>query len=200
MKKRNMVITSIVAMALVIPSPISKVVYAAAGQVSGWFTSSDTVTNKFQAGDIKITIGENFTPPSNWHGEKVTKEAYVKNENSNDELVRVAIIPKWVDENGNSFMGNTNYANIEYSNDPAWINGQDGYYYLNKVLATGETTPNIIKSVTANIPDNEKDLYKGKTLIVDVKAEAVQPTKTAYKAVWTSLNANIDNLLNGLAK
>ena len=41
------------------------------------------------------------------------------------------------------------------------------------------------------IPENLRDRYEGKTLIVDVKAEAVQPTLDAVKAVWPNLSNDV---------
>lgn len=199
--KKNKTIASIAILGvLAIVNPTSnKIVYASTAKIAGWFTSSDTVVNNFKAEDIKVNINENFITPNSWSGDKVTKEVEVKNDNSNAELVRVSIIPRWTDDKGNPWGGDVNYANIEFANLSDWIDGKDGYYYYNKLLDTNQTTSKIIRSVKADIPPDQKQAYKNKTLVVDVNVEVVQPTKEAYKALWNT-NQSIQNILDALCQ
>jgi len=110
---------------------------------------------------------------------------------------------------------------IPYSKDferGKWIDGKDGYYYYTSILLAEDNpetkdikeneTSTILKSVKINLKDDEgnnlvenPEDYEGKTLIVDVNSEAVQPTEQAYLDAWgENLGDDIKTMLNGLLK
>ena len=167
--------------------------------------SSDAVTNKFQTGDNKIDIVEDFQEPENWNGDeykKVVKISNTTNDSKSPVLVRVSIIPRWEDEKG---LPSTNLSvdvvKLKFSEGEKWLKGDDGYYYYKSLLQPQESTSEILKSVSLEIPENEKSKYKGKTLKIDVNAESVQANKTAYRLNWNiEENSKIDELLNSLVK
>lgn len=111
-----------------------------------YFTSSDTVVNNLGVGSINVKIAEKFTPKDTWNGDEISKNVKVKNTGNNDELVRVSIIPRWIDENGNPWSGDTNLVTLNLKNTvnlgetikkDTWINGEDGYYYYSSILPSG---------------------------------------------------------------
>ncbi|TPE20317.1 hypothetical protein [Clostridium perfringens] len=111
-----------------------------------YFTSSDTVVNNLGVGSINVKIAEKFTPNDTWNGDKINKNVKVKNTGNNGELVRVSIIPRWIDENGNPWPGDTNLVTLNLKNTvnlgetikkDTWINGEDGYYYYSSILPNG---------------------------------------------------------------
>ncbi|MDK0571526.1 hypothetical protein P6O23_11365 [Clostridium perfringens] len=111
-----------------------------------YFTSSDTVINNLGVGSINVKIAEKFTPNDTWNGDKINKNVKVKNTGNNGELVRVSIIPRWIDENGNPWPGDTNLVTLNLKNTvnlgetikkDTWINGEDGYYYYSSILPNG---------------------------------------------------------------
>lgn len=173
-------------------------------------TSKDKVINTLNLGDINIEVIEMFTPPKDWNGDEYRKAVKIKNNSTSPALIRVSIIPRWVDEKGNAWPGDTNLVTLNYetnniianqntTENNKWIYGNDNYYYYNTIVANGEETQQILKSVRANIPEELKERYKNKTLIVDVKAEAVQATKDAYKKTWSKLeHQGIHKMLENL--
>lgn len=110
-----------------------------------YFTSSDSITNKFGIGSIEVGIAEKFTPKDNWDGNEIAKNVKVENTGKSEELIRVSIIPRWVDENGNPWPGDTSIVKLNLENivtldklkkgdKNLWIDGGDGYYYYSDVL------------------------------------------------------------------
>lgn len=110
-----------------------------------YFTSSDSITNKFGIGSIEVGIAEKFTPKDNWDGKETTKNVKIENTGKSEELVRVSIIPRWVDENGNPWAGDSSIVKLNLENivtldklkkgdKNLWIDGGDGYYYYSNVL------------------------------------------------------------------
>lgn len=161
-------------------------------------TSKDKVTNTLNLGDINIEVSETFISPKNWNGDEYSKAVKIKNNSTSPALIRVCIIPRWVDEKGNAWPGDTNLVTLNYetnnitanqniTKNDKWIYGNDNYYYYSSIVAKDKQTTQILKSVSANIPEELQERYKNKTLRVDVKAEAVQATKDAYKKLGTIL-------------
>lgn len=176
-----------------------------------YFISSDNVTNTVAIGDVDIEVREEFTPPKNWDGKECTKIVKIQNKSKAPTLIRVAIVPRWIDNQGNPWPGDTNIVTLNYERNNIisstgikpnnkWIDGNDGYYYYNTIVPTGDTTVELLKSVSANIPEELKDRYKDKTLIVDVKAEAVQATKKAHRETWSNVteDSKLQKMLDSL--
>lgn len=169
------------------------------------FTSQDSEINEFETGNVDIEIIENFDGCEITGSMKnCTKEVSIQNITSNtDAIIRVAIVPYWQDEQGNAWPGDVSGVVLHFgepteanktpnlvdinSTDVGWVNGNDGYYYYNQLVPAHTSTEQLLSSVTVTIPDNLQDRYDGKTLIVDVKAEAVQPSVDAIKVVWPNL-------------
>ena len=176
---------------------------------NAYFSSKDEVTNAFVSGDVDIEVDEKFDPPENWKGESYDKKVKVKNNGNVNTLIRVAIVSRWVDENGKAWAGDTNIIKLNWasaniadastSESNKWIDGGDGYYYYNTLVSKDGSTEILLESVSADIPKELQDRYTGKKLIVDVKAEAVQATKEAYEKTWSNIsNDSIKTMLNNL--
>ncbi|MGN9120491.1 hypothetical protein [Turicibacter bilis] len=173
------------------------------------FTSQDSEINEFETGNVDIEIIENFNGCELTESPKTcTKEVSIQNITSKtDAIIRVAIIPYWQDESENAWPGDVSGVDLHFgepteanknpnlvdinSTDVGWVDGRDGYYYYNQLVPAHTVTEQLLSSVTVTIPDNLQDRYDGKTLIVDVKAEAVQPTLDAVKAVWPNLSNDV---------
>ncbi|MDT9333655.1 hypothetical protein P3F02_08840 [Clostridium perfringens] len=113
-----------------------------------YFTSSDNVVNNFGTGSISVKIAERFKQNETWNGNEISKNVKVKNTGDNGELVRVSITPRWIDEGGNPWPGDTNLVTLNLKNivdssnkdkneGNLWIDGKDGYYYYSSVLPNG---------------------------------------------------------------
>lgn len=203
MSRKRIKVGAISILLLICIVTVQKISYAS-------LTSKDKVTNTLNLGDINIEVIETFTPPKNWNGDEYSKAVKIKNNSTSPALIRVSIIPRWVDEKGNAWPGDTNLVTLNYetnnitanqniTKNDKWIYGNDNYYYYNTIVLKDKQTTQILKSVSAKIPEELQERYKNKTLIVDVKAEAVQATKDAYKRTWNNIeNQGIHKMLENL--
>ena len=191
---------------MIIPTGFPSKVYAA---IENLIMVKDDVTNNF-AGGVDITVDEgNFEDKENWDGKECEKIVTIPNKGNTEALIRVAIVPRWIDENGNPWAGDisSNVVEIGYKNigiNSDWRDGEDGYYYYSKILDPDNSTSEIMENVKLNIQNIEEGLrnsYKGKTLVIDIKAEAVEASEEAYKATWSPIkNSAIDSMLTNLVK
>lgn len=168
------------------------------------FTSQDSEINEFETGNVDIEIIENFDGCELTESPKTcTKEVSIQNITSKtDAIIRVAIIPYWQDETGKAWPGDVSGSvvqlNFAENYSASWVDGEDGYYYYNQLVSANEETAQLLSSVTVTIPENLQDRYEGKTLIVDVKAEAVQPTMAAVDEVWPNLPTTIRTMIDNM--
>ena len=158
------------------------------------YASKDEKTNKFQAGHVDIEIQEVYTAPEKWTGEDHIKNVSIKNKSNVNTLLRAAIVPRWVDENGAAWAGDASCVDITYAKEK-WIKDTTtGYYYYNEIVKEEDSTKALIESVKANIPTELQERYKGKKLIIDVKAETViaktkdSSNKYAFETAWSGIN------------
>lgn len=200
MKKTKLIICAAIGITMLFPGELITKVYAQGKEIARWFTDSDSVTNNFGVANIDVEIDENFTPPTDWNGSSHEKLVKVQNNSTGPALIRISIQKRWVDEKRNPWVGDTNFIKLNFSKNEKnlWVDGKDGYFYYNKILAEKEVTEAILDSVELNIPTDLKERYKGKKVIVDVKTEAVQATVDGYNAAWKNLNNDIKTMLNTL--
>ena len=177
-----------------------------------YFISQDKVTNIINTGDVDITVNEDFNKPDDWDGGLYPKVVSVTNNTDTPTLIRVSITPRWENEDGKPYLGDTSIVELGMKNtidrtkpleqlleEPGWVNGNDGYYYYYNTIVKrnpsitdiskdeGATTKNLLELVKLNISDDLKNVYKDKNLKIDVKAEAVQATEKAYVSSWISV-------------
>lgn len=143
------------------------------GVTAGFLVSGDSVTNRLSCGHNTAGITENYNPPEAFaEGETYVKEVSVKNEGSVPCYVRVfAEIEDPEIRNSLSVLVDTENWSEKQS---------DGFYYYSDILDIGETTPPLVKSITA------------KTTITDFKmicysetaqAEGFDNAKAAFAAI-----------------
>ena len=128
------------------------------GVTFAYYSTNNTFTNEFNAGEYKIKTEEVFESPTNWKpGDVTPKIINVKNEGTVDAAVKVCFREKWEDENGNSLpLEDSNYKNYvtlhnNLLSSAYWKQDCDNdcYYYYKK-LAPGETTKDLLDSVEFN--------------------------------------------------
>lgn len=177
------------------------------GSTVAYLISESEKVNHFSIGSIKVEIEEDFTPGSEWDsGSTIVKQVAIKNTGESPVLVRTQLIPYWLDENDQFVAGDTSQIVFEYGElvtedtvkPNAWVLGSDGFYYYTSVLPTHETTSRLLEGV--KLGGNLSSFYEGKKLMVDVEVEAIQATKEAYEAVWTTLPKNIKQMLDKLVE
>ncbi|WP_296971779.1 BsaA family SipW-dependent biofilm matrix protein [Tepidanaerobacter sp. EBM-38] len=168
------------------------------GGTMAWFTDDKTIDNKFTAGTVSIEINEHdFEDIINWNpGDTTDKDVSVKSTGSKGTYVRVKLTPVWGTIAGGVFTEDTTLSvtNITLNtiNSDKWIES-GGYYYYYKIMNQGEETELLLDSVTIAGPGTGNE-YQGKTLKVNVAAEAVQASHEAYKDAWgiTSLPTGVE--------
>ena len=158
----------------------------ACAAVSGslaWLTSTpEQVVNSFTPGVVTIEVDEKF--------DSTTKsDVRIKNTGNVPAYIRVALVPAWVDDEGNiaakpASLKLNDDCNIAWGKDGSgyeadWFIGSDGFYYCKTVIEPGASTPILIKSCTVKGEEHEYDFE------LQVIASAVQslPTSTV-ETVW----------------
>ena len=148
-----------------------------------WLTSTpEQVVNSFTPGVVTIQVDEKF--------DSTTKsDVSIKNTGNVPAYIRVALVPAWVDDEGNiaakpASLKLNDDCNIAWGKDGSgyeadWFIGSDGFYYCKTVIEPGASTPILIKSCTVKGEEHEYDFE------LQVIASAVQslPTSTVEK-VW----------------
>ena len=200
MKKRLLTICVLIILLITFHEKLITKVYAQVNTISKWFLDNTSIVNNFNVANIDVEIREDFKPPSNWDGSVNDKLVKIQNNSTGPALIRVSIQKRWENNDGTSWAGNTEFINLNFSNNKnnLWINGNDGYFYYNKILEKAELTDPLLDSVNLNIPGELSNLYKGKRVTVDVDVEAVQATIEAYNSTWKGLSNDIKTILNNL--
>jgi predicted ribosomally synthesized peptide with SipW-like signal peptide len=147
--KRNIITTFIIILIIII----------AVGGVFAYLTSTDTKTNVFTVGRVKIELTEpNFVPASAQYirpGDEVNKNPQIKNIGTNSAYVYIKVEEPLVE-----LSNNTVGPLFSYDTNTGWTllgtnNGQDcenkvSVYYYNTALAKNETTATLFDNVTIN--------------------------------------------------
>jgi len=142
---------------------ITMTIFLSIGATIAYYQTSDTYTNEFSTGKYIIKTQETFESPDNWvPGDITPKTISVKNEGTVDAAVKVCLSEKWEDKDGNelpledSERRRAAKLNFNYDTFIRWTIGCEAltsekyclYYY--KKLKPGETTENLLESVTFN--------------------------------------------------
>lgn len=145
----------------------------AGGSLAYLFTHTDSITNTFTPAEVDVSIQETFD-------EQTKENVHFQNTGDVPVYMRARLVINWTDANGKIVPQPEGYS-VEYNRLPGtnWV--QNGtYYYYTKAVPAGESTTNLVDSITANTPENP-EYY----LLVDVLVETIQATPTdAVTAAW----------------
>ena len=147
----------------------------AAGATLAYFSATDTKTNTFTVGNVKITLTEpnwvasgSVDAPEAYPGEALAKDPTITNTGKNPCVVRIKVTwPTLPDASAITFR--TDYVNGKLGDN--WIKDGDYYYYLKPLDLNGKTDALFDQVVMPT------DLKNGDALTqynIDVVAEAVQ--------------------------
>lgn len=205
-KKRNILIVLLFALAI-----------AVVGGVLASYNSIASVQNRLNTKDSSVTLNEIFNPSDQWvPGETKQKEVSFGNVGESDQVVRFKVSEIWYDNKGTSddltddsewtYSGSydplpavINYTSEITGTNASWVRIGD-YYYYNKILAPGESTPIVIESVTfSNLISNSGpgavDDFSDKRYSLTVQLETMNVNTTETIAGWNmTFTSNGDTL------
>lgn len=161
------------------------------------FSNSVLFENKFKAASYDVILEDEFY--NTWG----TKNVSVKNNDTTPVVIRISYNELWSLEVGDTFLTISNKINdtdaVVKSWTEDWLNnftdGNDGWYYYNKVLNKDETVlilTEIQKNETLIASSNDKEYYDTYNYELDFNYEAIQATKEAIKEIW-NYDIEIDN-------
>ena len=155
---------------------VSLVALFVLGGTLAWFTADAKAPNMFTTGTVDIEIDEDLDDPNDWApGITKKKQVSVKNLGSLPVFVRVQLRPAWGAMDGDVFREDEKLGidNVIFNvNTEDWVKSGDWYYYKG-ALEPEDETPLLLYSVTLDGSRTDNG-YQGKTLKIDVNAEAVQ--------------------------
>ena len=155
---------------------------AVSGSLAWLISTPGPVVNEFTPGEVTIQVDETFNGTTK-------QNVRIKNTGDVPAYIRVALVPAWVDDEGNiaakpASLELKDDCNIAWGKDgngyeADWFIGSDGFYYCKTVINPGDYTPILIKSCTVKDGEHEYDFE------LQVIASAVQslPTSTV-ETVW----------------
>ena len=152
---------------------------AVSGSLAWLISAPGPVVNEFIPGEVTIQVDETFNGTTK-------QNVRIKNTGNVPAYIRVALVPAWVDDEGNIAA---KPASLELNDDcditwgdnfnQFWFEGTDGFYYCKTFINPDKSTPILIKSCTVKGEGHEYDFE------LQVIASAVQslPTSTVGE-VW----------------
>ena len=158
---------------------------AVSGSLAWLISTPEHVVNSFIPGEVTIQVDETFDD------EHTTKQnVSIKNTGNVPAYIRVALVPAWVDDEGNIAAKPASLEQLDSDCDIAWgkdgngyeadwFKGSDGFYYCKTFINPGKSTPILIKSCTVKDGEHKYDFE------LQIIASAVQslPTSTVGE-VW----------------
>jgi hypothetical protein len=150
--------------------------------------STDSVTNRFKIPQylFDVSIVEVFEPPVdpiNPGGDPIEKRVSVTNNGDLPGFVRLLVLPTAVAADGHTVLpAHIGTEIIADLNTSTWTDGGDGYYYYRGVLPAKESTPELFTAISLTAGLDER--YKGASLSIEVKCEAIGIKKWDYRVGW----------------
>ena len=146
---------------------------AVSGSLAWLISTPGPVVNEFTPGEVTIQVDETFNGTTK-------QNVRIKNTGNVPAYIRVALVPAWVDDEGNiaAKPASLDDCNITLGVD-FWFEGTDGFYYCKTVIEPDGSTPILIKSCTVKDGEHKYDFE------LQIIASAVQslPTPTV-ETVW----------------
>lgn len=174
----------IIALCLVIALAATAVI----GGTLAYFTDDAEATNTFTVGNVDITLTEpnwegtgSQDAPEVYPGEPLAKDPTVTNSGANPCFVRIKVEGLDCLTPAGMITYRTDYVTGKLGTH--WVDGGDGYFYYDQVLAVGDTTDALFDQIV--IPTDLKNGDAETEFNVVVTAEAVQAQ--GAKASWAAV-------------
>ncbi|WP_087064822.1 hypothetical protein [Intestinibacillus massiliensis] len=144
---------------------------AVGGTVAWLQIGTDAAENAFVPGEVTGEIHETFNGSTK-------SNVYVENKSNIPVYVRVALVPTWVDKDGNILPQSASEANLNFALGSGWFKS-DGYYYHKSVVAANGQTANLADKITVTgAPD-------GAHMDLQILSEVIQADPAdAVKEAW----------------
>lgn len=154
----------------------------AAYGTTAYFSYEDIATNVITAGNIKIVLQEWSIPDGGGEpvpfkdvidvqpGMEISKIVQIKNIGGQDAWVRIFVDRTIALADG--VEGEIDLSFISYDLNTEYWTEQNGYYYYNTILKSGETTKPLFTKVTFS--ENMSNLYQHSKAVINVNAQATQ--------------------------
>jgi hypothetical protein len=158
------------------------------GSTLALMQSSDSITNRLSSPQYRfdVSIVEVFEPPTDPitpGGDPIEKRVSATNTGHLPGFVRLLVLPTVIAADGHTVLpAHIGTEIIADLNTSEWADGGDGYYYYLDVLAPTQTTPALLSAVS--LAENLDERYKGATLNIEVKCEAIGIKKWDYRVGW----------------
>lgn len=136
------------------------------GKTLSYYSDTETKVNHAVMGFNEIEIEEDFEEPEDIKpGDIINKKVSVKNTGNGDCYVRIKAVFS------HSLTGEK--CSVDWNTTEFTYNSEDGYWYYNKILPTGEITPALMTKITvsADILTGVEDMPEIKLIVY---AESVQ--------------------------
>lgn len=149
---------------------------------TAYFSYEDTATNVITAGDIKIDLQEWSISNDNGElipfkdaidvqpGMEISKIVQIENIGGQDAWVRILVDKTIALADG--VDGDIDLSLISYDLNTEYWTEQNGYYYYNTILKSGETTEPLFTKV--KFSSDMSNLYQYSKAVIGVKAQATQ--------------------------
>lgn len=142
------------------------------GTVAWIYDRTNSITNTFTLGDVAPEIVEDP-----FDGE-TKSNVYVVNSGSVPAYIRVAVVPTWIDENGDPVGKSASLSDLHISLGDGWVKNGDYYYHSAPVAADGGRTSVLIESATV-VMEN------GYRMDLQIVADAIQAQpRNAVETAW----------------
>ncbi len=196
-KKKQMTVVMLIAL-VIIMSVVFAAVYSNKS-VKNNFTPANTNVSVIE-NDVEVSSANKLSLENGYADKKVQIKNSGTGVNSADEYVRVCIFPKFVnssDEDIEIFIPYTipevitdtsfTIGDVTFTLDDDWEENWvyiDGYFYYKDILSPGDTTPNLLASVSINTDKLNSYRDMGALLRVSILADAIQTVGGAVEARW----------------
>lgn len=151
------------------------------GTFAWLFNTSGSVTNDFEPGRITTVVEETLEG-----GAKTNVK--IQNTGNIPAYIRVALIPAWVDAEGNILAQEASlddcavtWGSVGTLATDEWFIGSDGFYYCKTAIYPNQSTPVLIQSCTVDMTGQAE----GVQFELQIVSSAIQslPT-TTVESVW----------------
>lgn len=147
-------------------------------------TQTPPLENTLEPGSVSCSVNETFDGT-------VKSDVSIQNTGNTAAFIRAAVVINWQSKGENTQilakapLAGTDYT-IAYS-DSGWVQGSDGFWYCETSVLAGESTPNLIQSVSP-----VGDPPAGYSLCVEIVATAIQaqPISTVQTAWGVTVTEN----------